>query len=165
MYNFHKVLTVANGFPSTTIRFSNFHLHIKLGSLHISVLFHARTHLLCMVLSALILCPLKRLFKEVRVAFIISNNVLLFADMLLPNICIPWTAESAFLNIQCLPIVSKCCIRKQNRKRCFCRKNANIYKQKEVQITCCDTNRYLSPVTWSSYCIYFFPFYSLYLQA
>lgn len=104
-------------FQVTMILFSNFHLDMKLGFLQISLLFHAQTHLLRMVLSALVLCQLKSLFKELRAAFNMSESILLFAGMLLPNICIPCTAECHFLNIQCFPIVSQCCFRKQNKTK------------------------------------------------
>lgn len=52
--------------------------------------------------------------------------------MLLPNTCIPWTAESHCLNIQYFPIASKYCIRKQNKtgKYAFAEKMQR-YKQKK----------------------------------
>lgn len=51
--------------------------------------------------------PIVNVFQG-RVAFIVSNNILLFSGMLLQNICTLWTAESHFLNIQCFPITPKC---------------------------------------------------------
>jgi len=129
---------------------------MKLGSLQTSLLFPAQAHLFCMGLAALILCPLKRLFKEMRVVFIVPNNILLFAGTFLQNMCTLWTAESHFLNIQCFS--------KYWGGVAFAGKMQTKTHRKAVSLPCCDTNRYLSPAIWSSYCIYF-SFYSLCLQA
>jgi len=100
---------------------------MKLGSLQTSLLFPAQAHLFCMGLAALILCPLKRLFKEMRVVFIVPNNILLFAGTFLQNMCTLWTAESHFLNIQCFS--------KYWGGGGFCWKNANKDTQKSSIIT------------------------------